>query len=245
MSPLVLFGALVIGLALGLTGAGGSILTFPVLIHVAGVAPRDAVAMSLFIVGFTAAVGAFQRAASGDLHLPAAGWFSLSGVLGAMLGARFTHMLPAAMLILLFAVIMGFVGIRMVLGKREEAAPAPNCKPVRCFFAGGGVGVLTGFLGVGGGFLLLPALTKFARLPMRVAVGTSLAVIAINALGGFLGHLGAASMDWPVTMVFAGVASTCVLLGGRFTSRINPHWIRRVFAGVVLATAAGMLVSIA
>ena len=244
MSPLVISGALVIGLALGLTGAGGSILTVPVLIHFAGVAPADAVAMSLFIVGSTAAVGAVQRAASGDLHFPAAAWFSLSGLAGAIVGARITHLLPPWALVFLFAVIMGFVGIRMGFGKSEAAVAEPNCNPLRCFVAGGGVGVLTGFLGVGGGFLLLPALTKFARLPVRIAMGTSLAIIAINALGGFLGHLHSASIDWTLTMAFTVVASVCVLLGGRLTTRINPRRSRRVFAGVVLATAVGMIASI-
>jgi len=244
MTIWAVMGALVIGLSLGLTGAGGSILTFPVLVHFAGVEPRDAVAMSLFIVGAAALAGAIQRAAMGHLHLPAAGWFALSGILGAMAGARFTHWVPASLLVALFAVVMVFVGVRMWLGKREAAEPAPECKPVRCFLAGAGVGVLTGFLGVGGGFLLLPALTRFARLPVLVATGTSLAIIAVNAFGGFLGHVRRAAIDWPIILVFAGIASVAVLFGGHFASMLNPKLLRRTFAAVVLLTAGGMLTAL-
>lgn len=243
MSVLAFIGALGVGLALGLTGSGGSILAFPVLIHLAGVAPRDAVPMSLLIVGLAALTGAIQRAVRGNWHLPAACWFGFSGIIGALVGARFTHLLPPAVLIMLFAVIMVIVGIRMWLGKTDESAPEPECKPLRCFSVGAGVGVLTGFLGVGGGFLLLPALTRFARLPVNIAAGTSLAIIAVNALGGFLGHLPRASIDWPVALVFSAVASLFVLLGGRLASGLNPRRLKRVFAGVVLITAVGMVVS--
>lgn len=245
MSVLAILGALVIGLSLGLTGAGGSILTFPVLVHFAGVEPRDAVAMSLLIVGVAALAGAVQRAAMGHLHLSAAGWFALSGILGAVAGSRFTHLVPASLLVLLFALVMIAVGVRMWLGKRDAVEPAPECKPVRCFLAGAGVGVFTGFLGVGGGFLLLPALTRFARLPVLVATGTSLAIIAVNAFGGFLGHVRHATIDWPVALVFAGIAAVAVLFGGRFASRLNPTFLRRTFAAVVLLTAAGMLAALA
>jgi len=244
MSPLAVIGALLIGLALGLTGAGGSILTFPVLIHLAGVAPRNAVAMSLFIVGLAALTGAIQRAARGHLHLPAAGWFSLSGLMGAMVGARFTHLLPAGVLVASFAILMIFVGMRMWLGKSGEAQPAPECKPIRCFSAGAGVGLITGFLGVGGGFLLLPALTRFARLPIQVATGTSLAIIAVNALGGFLGHIRHATIDWGVTLLFTVISIAAVLLGGRLAGRIDAAHLRRIFAVVVLVTAVGMISSL-
>ena len=243
MSVAAVIGALMIGLSLGLTGAGGSILTFPVLVHLAGVAPRDAVAMSLFIVGAAAAAGAVQRAAMGHLHLPAAGWFALSGMLGAVAGSRFTHWVPAWLLVVLFAGIMLVVGARMWMAKSDTASPAPECKPARCFLAGAGVGVLTGFLGVGGGFLLLPALTKFARLSVTVATGTSLAVIAVNAFGGFLGHVNHVSINWTTTGWFAAIAVVAVLLGGKSGSRLDPLLLRRIFAVVVLLTAIVMLIT--
>jgi uncharacterized membrane protein YfcA len=242
MSPLAIVGALAIGLSLGLTGAGGSILTLPVLIHLAGVSPRDAVAMSLVIVGAAALGGAVQRARAGHLHLRAAGWFAASGIVGALIGARFTRLVPESWLVGMFAVIMLVVGIRMWFGRPDAVMAAPECRPARCFLAGGATGLLTGFLGVGGGFLLVPALTRFARLPVLTATGTSLAIIAVNAFGGFFGHVRHASVDWPVTLVFAAIAMVAVLLGGRVASRLNPRVLRRVFAALVVATAAAMLI---
>jgi len=241
MSVSAIIGALVIGLSLGLTGAGGSILTFPVLVYFAGVSPRDAVAMSLFIVGAAAAAGAVQRAAMGHLHLPAAGWFAFSGTVGAVAGSRFTHLVPELFLVSLFAGVMLYVAFRMWLGKKDAAEPAPECKPARCFVAGAGVGLLTGFLGVGGGFLLLPALTRFARLPLHVATGTSLAIIAVNAFGGFLGHVRHAQIDWLTILVFSTISIVGVILGGRVSKHINPAMISRVFGMVVFLTALGMV----
>lgn len=244
MSALAILGALAIGLALGLTGAGGSILTFPVLVYLADVSPRDAVAMSLFVVATTALAGAVQRAAKGDLHVPAAGWFSISGIPGAWIGAQFTHMLSASALIALFATIMMVVGLRMWLGKSDEARPVPNCKPLRCFIVGAGVGLLTGFLGVGGGFLLLPALTRFARLPIRMATGTSLAIIAFNAYGGFFSHLSHAVVDWWLTWLIAAVATGFAWIGGIFADQMHERLLKRCFASVVLITAVGMMVAL-
>ena len=241
MTIWAVIGALVIGLSLGLTGAGGSILTFPVLVHFAGVEPRNAVAVSLFVVGITAVVGAVQRAFMGHLHLPAAGWFAISGIIGAVAGSRFTHLVPPSLLVLLFAGLMLVVGFRSWFGKSDASNPMPECRPTRCFLAGAGVGVLTGFLGVGGGFLLLPALTRFARLPVPVAAGTSLAIIAVNALGGFLGHVRHAEIDWLVAGVFAVISVVAVLLSGRFAGKLDPRRLRRIFAVVVLITAAGMI----
>ncbi len=242
MTIWAVIGALLIGLSLGLTGAGGSILTFPVLVHFAGLDPRTAVAVSLFVVGVTAAVGAAQRAAMGHLHIRAAGWFALSGVMGAVAGSRFTHLVPASVLVLMFAVVMVVVGLRTWFAKSEAAMALPDCKPLRCFLAGAGVGVLTGFLGVGGGFLLLPALTRFARLPVAVAAGTSLAVISVNALGGFLGHVRHVEIDWLLAILFAAISVAAVLASGRLAGRLNPDVLRRIFAVVVLLTAGGMVV---
>ncbi len=244
MTVWAVIGALVIGVSLGLTGAGGSILTFPVLVYFAGMDPRDAVAASLFVVGITAAVGAGQRAAMGHVHPGAAGWFALSGVIGAVVGARFTHLVSPGVLVLLFSGLMFAVGIRTWLGKSEVSNSMPDCKPARCFLAGAGVGVLTGFLGVGGGFLLLPALTRFARLPVPVAAGTSLAIIAVNALGGFLGHIRHAEVDWLLVILFAAICVAAVLTSGRIAGRLDPRLVRRVFAVVVLLTAVGSSVSV-
>jgi hypothetical protein len=241
MNPLALLGAVAIGLSLGLTGAGGSILTLPVLVHLAGIAPREAVGLSLLVVGSAALVGAWQRARVGEMHFKAAGMFVVSGMIGATLGARLTHLISPAALMITFAALMVVVGVKMLVPAQGGPQPEPECRPLRCLLAGGGVGILTGFLGVGGGFLLMPALVKFARLPLRVATGTSLAIIACNSAAGFVGHLGETPTRWLLAGVFAAIAAAGVLAGGKLASRIPDQTLRKAFAALVLLTAAFVL----
>jgi uncharacterized membrane protein YfcA len=238
MNTLALLGAVAIGLALGLTGAGGSILTLPVLVYLAGIPPREAVGLSLLVVGTAAAVGAIQRARKGEVHLKAAGMFVLSGMIGAFLGAKLTHLLSPTALLLTFAALMILVAGRMLLAGNSAPQPLPECKPLRCLLAGGAVGVLTGFLGVGGGFLLMPALAKFARLPLRTATGTSLAIIACNSAAGFLSHLGETQTRWLLAATFSVIAAAGVLAGGKLSSHLPEKTLRQAFAAFVLLTAA-------
>jgi uncharacterized membrane protein YfcA len=238
MNALALLGAVAIGLSLGLTGAGGSILTLPVLVYLAGIAPRAAVGLSLLIVGTAALVGAWQRARAREVHFRAAGMFVLSGMVGAALGARLTPLLSPTALMLSFASLMVVVALRMLLAGDPALPPAPECKPVRCLLAGGVVGVLTGFLGVGGGFLLMPALVKFARLPLRVATGTSLAIIACNSAAGFVSHLSETPVPWHLAAVFSIIAAAGVLVGGKVASKLPEQTLRRAFAFFVLMVAA-------
>jgi uncharacterized membrane protein YfcA len=238
MNTLALLGAIGIGLSLGLTGAGGSILTLPVFVYLAGIPPKQAVGLSLLIVGAAALAGAWQRAKAGEVHFKAAGMFVLSGMTGAVLGARLTHLLSPRALMITFAVLMVVVAVRMLLPRKSGIQSAPECRPMRCLLAGGAVGVLTGFLGVGGGFLLMPALAKFARLPLRVATGTSLAVIACNSASGFVSHLGETPTPWLLAAVFSAIAAAGVLVGGKIASRLPEKILRQSFAMLVLVTAA-------
>jgi uncharacterized membrane protein YfcA len=238
MNALALLGAVAIGLSLGLTGAGGSILTLPVLVYLAGIPPREAVGLSLLIVGTAALIGAWQRARAGDVHLKAAGMFVISGMAGAALGAKLTPLLSPSELMITFAALMVVIAVSMLIPRKSAIQTAPECKPFRCLLAGITVGVLTGFLGVGGGFLLMPALAKFARLPLRAATGTSLAVIACNSAAGFIAHLGETPTPWALAAVFAAIAGAGALAGGKFTSRLPEKSLRYAFVSLVLATAA-------
>lgn len=237
MNTLALLGAVAIGLSLGLTGAGGSILTLPVLVYLAGVPPKQAVGLSLFIVGVSALVGAWQRSRAGEVHFKAAGMFVLSGATGAVFGSRLTHLLSPVALMLTFAALMIVIAARMLMPSSAGTSPLPECKPARCLAAGLGVGVLTGFLGVGGGFLLMPALMKFAKLPLKVATGTSLAVIACNSAAGFLSHHRDAPTPWMMAGVFSIIAGAGVWAGGRVASRLPEKSLKRAFAVLVLLTA--------
>lgn len=242
MNGLALFGAVLVGLSLGLTGAGGSIFALPVLVYLAGLAPADAVAVSLPVVGAAALVGAIQRIRGGGVHGFAVLWFALSGMAGAFFGSKLTHWVDPAHLMLIFAGLMGLVGVRMIAGGgRARAAEAADCRPGRCLAVGAGVGVLTGFLGVGGGFLLMPALMKFGRLPIAQATGTSLAIIALNASAGFLSHLASVRPDATLTLTFAGLAALGTLAGGGLAARLPALALRRIFGVLGLATAAWIL----
>ncbi len=241
MNPLAILGAVAIGLSLGLTGAGGSILTLPVLVYLAGVPPKEAVRLSLFVVGLAAAAGAVQRARAGDFHARAAVMFGLSGMAGAALGARFTAMVPGEVLMGGFALLMLVVAGRMLAAGKEGAEPSPDCQPGRCLLAGAGTGVLTGFVGVGGGFLLMPALMRFARLPIRTATGTSLAVIAVNSAVGWLSHL-PSSAGRPALMALFGVLAVAgTLLGKRLAAKLPARRLRQGFGAMVLVTGGVVL----
>src|ERR1039458_3595406 len=164
--PFALTLAALIGLSPGLLGSGGSIITLPVLVYVARVPAQQAVGMSPGIVGGTSGRGRLLNLRQGAFDFRAATFFVLSGMVGAFIGAKFTHLVSAPVLLLLFGALMLVVGIRM-LRSSESTAQSQQCRPLRCLATGIAVGVLTGFLGVGGGFLILPALVLFAGLEMK------------------------------------------------------------------------------
>jgi uncharacterized membrane protein YfcA len=241
MLGLALSLAVLIGVSLGLLGSGGSIVTLPVLVYVAGIPAHQAVGMSLAIVGGTSALGSLLNLRRGTLDLRAAAFFSLSGILGALIGARFTHLVSARALMMLFGALMLVVGLRMLTGN-GEAQSGRKCRPLRCLGTGLGVGLLTGFLGVGGGFVILPALVFFAGLEMKPAVGTSLAVIACNSFGGLLSHLRYIQIEWGVTLAFLAAAAIGMLGGLALAGRISSGMLRRGFAWSVIALGGFLLI---
>lgn len=241
VAALVLSG--VVGLSLGLVGGGGSIVTVPILVYVAGLSPRQAVALSLAIVGATAAVGALLNLRSGNTDLRAAAVFGVTGMVGALLGAPLTRLVPEPVLMLVFAVLMVVVGQRMLRRGEEPPAGADlQCQPARCAAAGFGVGVVTGFLGVGGGFLIVPALLRFARAPMRKAVGTSLLIIALNSASGFAAHLAEARGLLPLALSFTAVALVGMVAGTALSKRMQPQSLKAAFGGLALLVAAYLVV---
>ncbi|MFN3653358.1 MAG: sulfite exporter TauE/SafE family protein [Armatimonadota bacterium] len=232
-----------IGLSLGLVGGGGSIITVPILVYVAGLPVPRAVALSLAIVGATSAVGAVLQAREGQVHLKAAAVFAVTGMVGALGGARLTPLVPAPLLMGLFALLMIAVGLRMVRGQDEAEMPArAECRLWKCGLAGLGLGVLTGFLGVGGGFLIVPALLRFAKLSMRQAVATSLLIIAANSASGFLVHLGELQGTLALGAAFIAVAIAGMLGGLALARRTRPAGLKVAFGRLSLAVAAFLLV---
>ncbi|HEV2434863.1 MAG TPA: sulfite exporter TauE/SafE family protein [Verrucomicrobiae bacterium] len=229
--------ALLIGLSLGLLGSGGSIITLPALVYVAGIPAHEAVGMSLVVVGGTSIVGSLLNARRGSLDWKAGAFFAMSGMAGAFVGAKFTHWVSALVLLFLFGALMLVVGARMLLKNETDTQPQ-QCRLWRCLGAGVAVGILTGFLGVGGGFLILPALVLFAGLEMKRAIGTSLAIIAVNCLGGLIGQLRYVNLDWHLTLAFLAAAVAGMFAGTALTSRLSAATLRRGFAWCVLLLGA-------
>ena len=232
--------AALIGVSLGVLGSGGSIVTLPVLVYIAKVPPNQAVGMSLAIVGATSLLGALLQFRKRNLHLKAVMLFSLTGVIGAFLGSNATHLLSKQALLLLFAAIMLVVGSLMLSG-RPRLKEGRQCQVWPCLAVGLGVGLLTGFLGVGGGFLIVPALVLAAGLSVRMSTGTSLAIIALNSASGLLGHLRFVQLDWSLLVQFLVLACGGMLLGLAFANRVPEKTLRRVFASalIVLAVVIG------
>jgi uncharacterized protein len=247
MSPMEMaeglgFGAL-IGLALGSLGAGGSILTVPILVYAMGAPVQTATGTSLAIVGLNALAGAIMHLRR-RRALPRTGLaFAASGLPGALTGAWVNHHVRGDLVLVLFACMMVVVSVGLL---RRYAARASAAPFVEHYTPGGWarlgaiglvVGLLTGFFGVGGGFLIVPALVLVLGLPMTLAVGTSLLAIALNAFWGLLGHLQFGTLDVPLTAVFVAGGLLGLVLGGRLAGRLPERQLRLSFAALVLAIA--------
>jgi uncharacterized membrane protein YfcA len=228
--------ALAIGFSLTVLGSGGSIITLPVLVYAARVPPQQAVGMSLG-VGGTSLAATLLNARSGHVHLKAGTFFSLTGIVGAFAGAQLTHLVSPALLMLLFAGLMIAIAIMMLRSSRLDLPPAAEekCSWLRCSLSGLVVGGLTGFLGVGGGFLIVPALIFFGHLPLKSAVITSLLVIAVNSFAGLAGHLRQTPFDWKMAALFLGASLVGMLSGRLFARRLAVGHLRVAFAWFVLA----------
>ena len=201
----------VVGLSLGLLGGGGSILAVPVLVYVAHLAPADAIGLSLVIVGATSVAGAVAHGRAGAVDWRAALPFAGAGIATAFAGGLLTRLVPGRVLLLAFAALMIGVGVWMLArgrrGRHDDAAATPRPpRPGRALAAGALVGAVTGFLGVGGGFLVVPALLAFTGLDIRRAVGTSLVVIAINSAAALAAHLRDGHFDVALALAFTALA---------------------------------------
>ncbi len=230
-----------IGLSLGLLGGGGSILAVPVLVYVARVEVHAAIGMSLAVVGATALVGGLVHARAGRVDPKAAALFGGAGMLAAPLGAQATHAVSSRVLMLLFAGLMIVVGGLMLRGRGAAGGRPVHPHPGAVPAAGFGVGLLTGFLGVGGGFLIVPALTLLGGLPIHRAVGTSLLVIALNSAGGIAGHLRQGEMPAGPTAAFTAAAALGALAGVRLAGGLDPARLRRAFAAFVILVGLFLL----
>jgi uncharacterized membrane protein YfcA len=233
--------SMLIGLSLGLLGGGGSILTIPILIYALGVEPKRAIAMSLFVVGAASAAAALQHAFSGRVRVRTAAVFGGTGMVGAFLGGRLGRFVPAAFLLTAFAVLMLVMAWAMLRGRRELDGGREPGSVWRVAAQGAAVGLMTGLVGAGGGFIVVPALVLLVGLPMREAVATSLLVIAFNSFAGFAGTFSHVVLDWQLTAVVSGAAVAGAIAGTALSGRVPQTMLRRMFAWLVMAMAVYML----
>ncbi|MFJ7593103.1 sulfite exporter TauE/SafE family protein [Streptomyces sp. NPDC097617] len=243
MSTLVLalIAGAVVGLALGALGGGGSVLAVPALIYLLGFTPAAATTASLIIVTATSATALYTHATAGNVHWRTGALFAAAGIPPAMAAAALAARLPGQLLTAAFAAVAGFAALRML----KSPAPENEVRPVhavRAAGAGAGLGAVTGFLGVGGGFLAVPALVGVLGLRMRAAIGTSLLVITVNSLAALTVRTGGAGpLDWAVVAPFTGAAILAAWDGKRLSAVIKGPALQRTFAVVLLSVAAFML----
>lgn len=226
--------ALAIGVSLGLLGGGGSILTVPILVYALHVAPKAAIAASLFVVGVTSLAGMIAYARAGTLRARAGLVFGGAGMTGAYAGGRLAHLVRGELLLVAFGGVMLLTALAMIRPRARPRATRPAL-PGKLVAVGAFVGVASGLIGAGGGFLIVPALLWFGGLNMREAVGTSLMVIAMQCLAGFAGQLAAVRIDWPLTLVVAAAAVAGSLVGVRLARRVAQATLRKGFGWFVLA----------
>ena len=242
-------GALFIGIVLGITGGGGSILTVPVLVYILNYNPVIATAYSLFIVGTTSGFGTIQNFKKGLVVPKTAIQFAIPSVIGVYVTRKFivpripeiifyfgsVQLSKATFLMLLFAVVMFMAAISMLKNKKENHVVDFKTKSlsiviIQLFF----VGILIGLIGAGGGFLIIPALLKFAKLPMKKAIGTSLLIITINSLIGFTGDIQNTDIDWKFIISFTTFSVIGIFIGLYIQQFINEKHLKKIFGIFVL-----------
>jgi len=261
----LLMGA-VIGISLGLTGGGGAIFAVPMLIYGLGVSPLDAVGISLAAVGTTSLVGFFHRWRLGQVEVRTGLLFAAAGMVGAPIGSRIAGLIPESLLLVLFACLMAMVAVRfwqqaslpiLPVKPSDPTCPAgdeidgPTCRrdaegnlllnspcAVLLLCVGVATGVLSGMFGVGGGFVIVPALVLFSGMSMRRAVGTSLAVITLVSVSGVASHLlQGREIDPSITGLFILGGLGGLFAGQRIGRRLSGASLQRVFAVAIMAVA--------
>jgi uncharacterized protein len=239
--------AALIGLVLGALGGGGSMLTVPALVYGLSVDPKHAVAMSLPIVGLTSMIGAVSHWRTGDVEPRWALMFGVFAMFGAYGGAKLGVLLPANVQLSVLATVMIAAAVSMLrLNSSLDMETSYSPRHARLSWSASvavAIGALTGLVGIGGGFLFVPALVLFVHLPMRIAVGTSLVVITMNAVAGLLGYADSISIPWSFVLVFAATASAGALAGTWLARRTPALALQRAFGILLLVIAGGMLLN--
>ncbi len=225
----------VIGTVLGMLGGGGGILMLPMFVYVLHIEPHAAIAMSLFVVAATSVVGSTMHARAGTVRFKVGLIFGAAAMAGAFGGGRIARFVPGTALLVLFAAVMLVTATAMLRGRRD---PGPNAAHeiavARVLALGAAVGGLSGLVGAGGGFLIVPALALFGGLSMRDSIGTSLFVISLQSFAGFAGQVSGVSLDWSLVVLVSASAMVGSIGGAAIGKRVKADNLRRAFAWLVL-----------
>lgn len=255
MIYLAAFLSLFIGAAVGLLGGGGSILTTPLLVYVLDFDPKQAITASLFVVAVTSLFGLIGHARAGRVQWRTGLIFGGAGMVGAFIGGQIGSHLPGALLLGAFSIMMGVTAVAMIRGRKQvKSNHAHKGLPLfRIILDGAIVGFVTGLVGAGGGFLVVPALALLGGLPMPIAVATSLLVVAMKSFAGFAGYaltFGGGSLvslnpeteiNWGATLIVTAGAVLGALVGSRLVGKIHPDLLRKAFGWFVLVMAVFIL----
>jgi uncharacterized membrane protein YfcA len=232
--------AFIIGLTLGFFGGGGSILTVPVFVYILGFDPKLAIMMSYPVVGATSLVGAIGHWRAGNIRLSSTLLFGLVAMAGSFAGARASGLLSGRTQLLILGVAMAAAAVMMLRSAARDTVAVAEPKPpsVAVYVVAVAVGALTGVIGIGGGFLIVPALVWFGQESIHEAVGTSLLVIAMNCVSGYLGHRDAAAIPWNYVITFSAFAVAGIVVGTAFARFVPQRTLKKGFAMLLLVIAA-------
>ncbi|MDC9729042.1 MAG: sulfite exporter TauE/SafE family protein [Methyloprofundus sp.] len=242
--------SLIIGILLGLLGGGGSILTVPVLVYLAELPAKDAIITSLFVVGSTSLIATITHATKKHVCWKTGAIFGSAGMLGAFSGGRLNAYIPDALLLILLALVMLVAALSMMLRKQqnillteqENLSFCPLELPILAILLDGFfLGLITGLVGVGGGFLLVPALIHLARLPMHAAIGTSLFIICLQSFAALMGHSAHIAIDLTLTLIISLLAIIGSFIGAKLALNFPAALLKRSFGFFVLILGGGLL----
>jgi len=245
--------AIIIGILLGLLGGGGSILTVPVLVYAADIPAKSAIIMSLIVVACTSLIATYNHARKKHVCWKTGAIFGSAGMLGAFLGGRLSAYIPGALLLVLLGIVMLVASLSMIFRKKttqstnktclENSSFCPMELPILAILLDGFfLGIITGLVGVGGGFLLVPALTHLAALPVHAAIGTSLFIIALQSAAGLAGHASQLNINFELTALITSLAIVGSFIGSKIAPYIAADLLKRSFGYFVLLIGSALLI---
>ncbi len=253
MSLSIIFAGLVTGILLGIFGSGGSIITTPALLYLLNVDAKSAIAMSLGIVAMTATITALQHWRKGNVNLKITAVFGLFGIIGTFAGAKLGIITPVVIQLSVFALVMYAAAWKMLKPAPQHKSVGAACTECIDGYCddldyreiavhGIAVGILTGVVGVGGGFLIVPALVLLSGLPMKQAIGTSLSIVALKSFAGFAGYAGAVAIDYSLMAVFTSIAITGSIAGSMLSDHLPANLLKRGFGSFLVLVASYILI---